>query len=45
MRLWLIFLLLSGAGFAQTAPRRAPAKKAAVPQKEAVAEAASKWPV
>jgi len=45
MKVWLIFLLLAGAGFAQTAPKRAPAKKAAVPQKEVVAEAPSKWPV
>jgi hypothetical protein len=45
MRLWLIFLLLAAAGFAQTAPKRAPAKKAAVPKKEVVAEAPSKWPV
>jgi len=46
MKLWLIFLLLSGAGFAQTAPKRVPAKKAAVPKKAAPAEAApSKWPV
>ena len=45
MRLWLIFLLLAGAGFAQTAPKRAPAKKAAAPTNPAVAEAPSKWPV
>jgi outer membrane protein assembly factor BamA len=45
MRLWLIFLLLAGAGFAQTAPKRAPVKKAAPSKKEAVAEAPSKWPV
>ena len=29
MRLWLILLLLCGTGFAQTPPKRAPAKKAA----------------
>src|SRR6476646_3046809 len=45
MKVWLIFLLLAAAGFAQTAPKRAPAKKAAVPKKEVVAEAPSKWPV
>ena len=41
MRLWLILLLLCGTGFAQTPPKRAPAKKAA----KAPAPAASKWPV
>src|SRR6476646_748663 len=45
MRLWLIFLLLAAAGFAQTAPKRVPAKKAAAPKKDVVAEAPSKWPV
>ena len=42
MKVWLIFLLLSGPGLAQTAPKRAPAKKAAA-QKEDVAP--SRWPV
>jgi outer membrane protein assembly factor BamA len=43
MKVWLIFLLLCGTGFAQTPPKRVPAKKAAAPKK---AEAApSKWPV
>src|SRR5664279_1099073 len=46
MKVWLIFLLLAGAGFGQTAPKRAPAKKAAVTKNSAPAEAApSKWPV
>src|ERR1039457_2784933 len=42
MKVWLIFLLLSGAGLAQTAPKRAPAKKAAAKKEEV---APSKWPV
>src|ERR1017187_1112541 len=46
MKVWLIFLLLCAPAFAQTAPKRVPAKKAAVPKKAAPAEAApSKWPV
>ncbi|MCX6632060.1 MAG: hypothetical protein NTW28_31000 [Candidatus Solibacter sp.] len=49
MKLWLIFLLLSGIGFAQVPPKRAPAKKAApkaAPKKPALSETApSKWPV
>src|SRR5260370_9245605 len=44
MRLWLIFVLLCGTGFAQTPPKRAPAKKAAT-GKKAAEPAASKWPV
>jgi len=43
MKVWLIFLLLAGAGFAQTAPKRAPAKKAAAAKNPEVAP--SKWPV
>ncbi len=46
MKLWLVFLLLFGTGFAQTPIKRAPAKKAAVPKNPAPAESApSKWPV
>src|SRR5450759_1736111 len=46
MNVWLIFLLLCTPGFAQTPPKRVPAKKAVVTKKAAPAEAApSKWPV
>jgi outer membrane protein insertion porin family len=46
MKVWLIFLLLSGAGFAQTPPKRAPARKAAVSKNPAqAAPAPAKWPV
>src|ERR1035441_8307901 len=46
MKVWLIFLLVAGAGFAQTPAKKAPAKKAAVTKNPAAAEAApSKWPV
>lgn len=41
-----IFFLFSGAGFAQTPPKRALAKKAAAPRKEAPSTAVpSNWPV
>ena len=43
MKVWLIFLLLCGAGLAQTPAKRVPAKKAAAAKKEGVAP--SKWPV
>jgi outer membrane protein assembly factor BamA len=43
MKVWLILLLSCAPLPAQTAPKRAPSKKAAVPKKEAVAP--SKWPV
>jgi hypothetical protein len=46
MKVWLIFLLLSGAGFGQTPTKRAPAKKAVATKNAAPAEVApSKWPV
>ena len=46
MRLWLIFLLLAGAGFAQTVPKRPPAKKAAPAKNPPAPEVPpSKWPV
>src|ERR1039457_2102424 len=46
MKVWLIFLLVAGAGFAQTPTKRAPAKKGAAAKKDATSEAApSKWPV
>jgi outer membrane protein assembly factor BamA len=43
MKVWLIFLLLCAPGLAQTAPKRAPAKKAAAAKKDAPAP--SKWPI
>jgi outer membrane protein assembly factor BamA len=50
MKVCLIVLLLCGAGFAQTPPKRAPAKKATVPKAAAkkdatAAPAPAKWPV
>src|ERR1035437_5612814 len=43
MKVWLILLLVAGAGFGQTPTKRAPAKKAAAAKKEEAAP--SKWPV
>src|ERR1039458_2220425 len=43
MKVWLILLLVTGAGFGQTPTKRAPAKKAAAAKKEEAAP--SKWPV
>src|ERR1022692_819325 len=43
MKVWLIFLLVAGAGFGQTPAKKAPAKKAAAAKKEEAAP--SKWPV
>ena len=43
MKVWLILVLLCTPLFAQTAPKRAPAKKAAAAKKDEAAP--SKWPV
>src|ERR1017187_5676313 len=43
MKVWLILLLVAGAGFGQTPAKKAPAKKAAAAKKEEAAP--SKWPV
>jgi outer membrane protein assembly factor BamA len=43
MKVWLILLLVAGAGFGQTPTKKAPAKKAAAAKKEEAAP--SKWPV
>src|ERR1035438_255496 len=42
MKVWLIFLLVAGAGFGQTPAKKAPAKKAAAAKKEEAAP--STWP-
>src|SRR5580765_8758966 len=45
MKVCLTLLLLAGMALAQTPAKRPPAKKAAPPNKEAPAEAPSKWPI